>query len=79
MRAKDMSHIKHLLSSYVDFNECQTEQHVCNPSTSFCTNGIGNYKCHCKSGFASQVNAVNENTCEGTHSVQYRYNNTHSL
>ena len=57
--------------SNVDFNECNTSLHNCNPRTSICHNTIGSYTCHCLSGFALNVNAASERKCTGKFFASY--------
>ena len=45
-----------------DVNECNTNQHSCNTTTSVCLNNDGSYICKCKDGFTSDED---NNNCIG--------------
>ena len=55
------NHLCHFIS---DVDECSTDEHKCNLTTSTCVNKPGNYSCQCKEGYGQTdgLNCVGNNT-----------------
>ena len=41
----------HILLISADINECSIGTHTCNDAQHYCNNTIGNYTCHCNTGY----------------------------
>ena len=42
---------KNTIYSFTDIDECKDNTHKCHRPYGICTNTIGSYRCHCKTGF----------------------------